>query len=95
MNAKNAYGFAIFHNHPSGYVNPSKEDIITTKFLVNAAAQIDIKVSDHFVISQEKVEGIVKNDISKFDRNGIDENYKQKIMKPELEKNGMEWLLEI
>lgn len=95
LNTKNAYGFALFHNNPSGYVNPSKEDIITTKFLVNAAAQIGIKVSDHFVISQEKVEGIVKNDISKFDSNGIDENYKQKIMKPELEKNGMEWLLEI
>ena len=95
LNTKNAYGFAFFHNHPSGYVNPSKEDILTTKLLVNAAAQIGLKVSDHFVISQEKVEGIVKNDISNFDSNGIDENYKQKILKPELEKNGMEWLLEI
>ena len=95
LNMKNSYGFAIYHNHPSGYSQPSVEDVLTTKSIINSAKEIGIKMSDHFVIAKEKVQGLVKADIEKFDKTAIDSKYKQKIIKPELTKNGMEWLLEI
>ena len=95
LNMRNSYGFAIYHNHPSGYSQPSVEDVLTTKSIINSAKDIGIKMSDHFVIAKEKVQGLVKADIEKFDKTTIDSKYKQKIIKPELTKNGMEWLLEI
>ena len=40
----------VAHNHPSGNLNPSKEDISMTHKLRDAAALMDIKLLDHLII---------------------------------------------
>jgi DNA repair protein RadC len=47
----NAFGIVICHNHPSGNLNPSKDDIAITKTLVDAGELLGIKVLDHLIIS--------------------------------------------
>ena len=42
------------HNHPSGSVEPSAEDIETTKRLVKAGKLLGIDVNDHIIISKNK-----------------------------------------
>lgn len=44
----------LAHNHPSGDVEPSSEDIATTKRLVQAGEILGIKVIDHIVYAQSK-----------------------------------------
>lgn len=44
---------ALVHNHPSGNLNPSAEDIFFTERMVQAAAILDMKIVDHLVISED------------------------------------------
>lgn len=44
----------LCHNHPSGELTPSKEDIMVTKKLVSAGKLLDIKVIDHLIISKDR-----------------------------------------
>jgi DNA repair protein RadC len=46
----NAKSIIIMHNHPSGNINPSQEDIAMTKKLAEAGKVLDIPVFDHIVI---------------------------------------------
>lgn len=46
----NANSIIVGHNHPSGMVDPSKEDIEVTKRLVEAGKIIGIDVLDHIII---------------------------------------------
>ena len=46
----NAAGFLLLHNHPSGDVTPSKEDIITTRRCVEAGKLMDIPCLDHVIV---------------------------------------------
>ena len=39
------------HNHPSGRVQPSKEDLLITDKLKNALALVDVHVADHIIVS--------------------------------------------
>ena len=39
------------HNHPSGNPNPSQDDIIITKKLIDACNTIDTSVHDHIIIA--------------------------------------------
>lgn len=49
---KDAAAAVLFiHNHPSGDPNPSKDDIVITKRLVETGKVIGINVLDHIVIS--------------------------------------------
>ncbi len=41
---------AIAHNHPSGDVTPSKEDIDFTKKLIDACKLLDVQFLDHIII---------------------------------------------
>ncbi len=41
----------VIHNHPSGSVEPSGEDIELTQKIKSAAALFDIKLLDHIIIS--------------------------------------------
>ena len=41
----------LSHNHPSGNLNPSKDDIAITKRLVDACRTIDVKIHDHIIIA--------------------------------------------
>lgn len=47
----NAAALIFVHNHPSGNLNPSDEDIAITDKLKEAAATIDVKVHDHIIIA--------------------------------------------
>ncbi|RMD51329.1 MAG: JAB domain-containing protein [Ignavibacteria bacterium] len=49
-----AASIILIHNHPSGNIQPSKEDITITKKLVEAGEIFDIKVLDHLIISGNK-----------------------------------------
>lgn len=48
-----ATAIAIAHNHPSGNVDPSDDDIEVTKRLVNAGEILGVKVLDHLVFTDE------------------------------------------
>ena len=41
----------LVHNHPSGHLKPSEQDISLTKKLKEAGKVLDILVSDHVIIS--------------------------------------------
>lgn len=47
---KNAGACIIFHNHPSGNLNPSTADRNLTKDIVTALKLFDISVIDHLII---------------------------------------------
>jgi len=48
-----AAALVFVHNHPSGNLNPSKDDLNITKRLKEAAATIDVAVHDHIIISRD------------------------------------------
>ena len=47
-----ASGIVLAHNHPSGELDPSREDIEITKKLKAGAELLDLKVLDHLIISK-------------------------------------------
>lgn len=50
----NATSIILCHNHPSGNVKPSGDDIALTKKIKNAGEMIDISVLDHLILGDEK-----------------------------------------
>ena len=50
----NATCIALGHNHPSGNPRPSEEDRLLTKKLVGAGKLLDISVTDHIIIGNER-----------------------------------------
>jgi DNA repair protein RadC len=48
-----AASIIIVHNHPSGDLNPSHEDLLITKKLVDSGNLLDIHVLDHVIISRQ------------------------------------------
>ena len=50
----NAACVIICHNHPSGDTNPSSNDYLVTKKLVDLLESIDILVADHIICSRDK-----------------------------------------
>ncbi|RFZ82070.1 JAB domain-containing protein [Mucilaginibacter terrenus] len=46
-----ASSLILIHNHPSGNLKPSREDIILTKKIADAGKLLDINVLDHLIIS--------------------------------------------
>ena len=49
----NAVAIIVCHNHPSGELTPSINDIEVTKQLVNAGELLGIKVLDHLIVSDQ------------------------------------------
>ncbi len=45
--------FVMVHNHPSGGVDPSEEDIELTQKIKSAAALFDIDLVDHLIIAED------------------------------------------
>jgi DNA repair protein RadC len=43
----------LAHNHPSGDLNPSREDILLTRQLKEAGETLGISVLDHVIFSQK------------------------------------------
>lgn len=42
----------IAHNHPSGYAEPSEDDIATTQQLIAAGQLLGIKMVDHVIVTK-------------------------------------------
>lgn len=49
--AAGASSVIFAHNHPSGEVDPSKEDIAITQRLIDAGKLLAIKVLDHIIVA--------------------------------------------
>jgi DNA repair protein RadC len=50
----NACGIILSHNHPSGNIQPSKNDIALTSNMINAGKLLEIKLLDHLIISPDE-----------------------------------------
>lgn len=53
----NAHAIIVAHNHPSGSVEASREDIETTKQLIKAG-KIIVEVVDHCIVSSESMNSL-------------------------------------
>ena len=49
----NANSIIVAHNHPSGVVKPSKEDVSITDRIKEAGEILDIKLQDHIIIGED------------------------------------------
>lgn len=64
---KSAAGIILAHNHPSGNVMPSKEDLKTTENLLKVSNLVGIPILDHIIISKDSFYSIKeKEDIRGF-----------------------------
>ncbi len=48
---RNATSLILAHNHPSGAVEPSPEDVALTRELVQAGRLLGVDVLDHLVVA--------------------------------------------
>lgn len=51
---QSAVRLVLVHNHPSGNLEPSREDIAITKKIMEAAKLVDIEVLDHLIVSHNQ-----------------------------------------
>ncbi len=56
----NAAAVILAHNHPSGVAEPSRADESLTQAVRTAAAVLDIKVLDHFIVAEGNVVSFVE-----------------------------------
>ena len=54
---KSVASIIICHNHPSGNLKPSVEDLAITKKLVEAGKILEIEITDHIIITGENKPG--------------------------------------
>ena len=59
---ENAESIIISHNHPSGFVSPSSDDINITKILKEASEIIGITLLDHVIIGKGNYFSFLEND---------------------------------
>ena len=50
---RKASSIVIAHNHPSGQLQPSKEDVRVTKKLTEAGKNLDLPLLDHLIITDQ------------------------------------------
>lgn len=50
----NSVSLILAHNHPSGNLKPSKQDLELTQFIKEAAELMRIRVLDHIILTSEK-----------------------------------------
>jgi len=55
----NAASIVVCHNHPSGPLTPSPQDLEMTDMLVKAGELMGIKVLDHLIVSHEGFRSII------------------------------------
>jgi DNA repair protein RadC len=56
--AHSASGVILVHNHPGGRLEPSREDIALTKKLAKLGAEMDFRVLDHFIVTENDIKAI-------------------------------------
>jgi DNA repair protein RadC len=49
---RNCPSLIVLHNHPSGDVSPSPEDVAVTRQIVEAGKLMDVEVLDHLIVSR-------------------------------------------
>jgi len=54
-------GIIVTHNHPSGNASPSKQDIDTTKRLVEAGKIVGIPLLDHIILTNSSYYSMKEN----------------------------------
>jgi DNA repair protein RadC len=54
----NCASVIVAHNHPSGSVTPSREDISVTQRLLNAGKVIGIELLDHVIVTDKSYESL-------------------------------------
>ena len=54
--------FYIIHNHPSGILRPSEEDVFFTFNLINECPKFSIELLDHLIISQNGFYSLLKHE---------------------------------
>lgn len=60
---RGAVAIVLAHNHPSGRPEPSEDDIVTTKRLVEAGEILGIQVLDHIIIGDGKYISLKKSNL--------------------------------
>lgn len=55
---KGSTAIILAHNHPSGNLEPSQNDIALTKRIQIAANYLDIKILDHIIISEKNKDNL-------------------------------------
>ena len=56
-----ASGVILSHNHPSGNINPSNNDIELTKKISEGLKLLDMQVLDHIIISDDEYYSFIDN----------------------------------
>lgn len=64
----NAVSVIIAHNHPSGSLEPSEEDIAITRLLCSAGKIMKIPVLDHLVVTRSGTTSLCRRDPSIFEQ---------------------------
>lgn len=59
---RSAAGILLAHNHPSGHVAPSLEDLQLTKRMVSCGELLGIKVIDHIIVTQHQYYSLKAHD---------------------------------
>ncbi|HYK03183.1 MAG TPA: DNA repair protein RadC [Thermoanaerobaculia bacterium] len=52
---ENAASVVLFHNHPSGNISPSPDDIAMTRRTMDAGKPLDVEILDHLIITRHGV----------------------------------------
>ncbi len=69
----NAANVIIAHNHPSGTVIPSEDDIRTTAMILEGLGCLGINLTEHFVISEDRYMPIMRNSHNSIIRRNAEE----------------------
>lgn len=62
----NAFNVVLVHNHPSGDLTPSKDDLNTTKIIFNALHNLSINLLDHIIVTDNDFCSIKNNEYFNF-----------------------------
>lgn len=57
---RNSSALLLVHNHPSGSAEPSRADEYLTQTLKQAAALVDVRVLDHFIVAGCSVQSMAE-----------------------------------
>jgi DNA repair protein RadC len=52
---RNSSALVLVHNHPSGVSQPSRADENLTQAIKQAAALVDVRVLDHFIVCSDSI----------------------------------------
>lgn len=56
----NSSALLLVHNHPSGAAEPSRADETLTQTLKAAAALVDVRVLDHFIVTAHSIQSMAE-----------------------------------